>query len=76
MLNQKNEIMAKRTEQEFRELVRKMREAQRKYFAYRTSKELSEAKKYERYVDEELKNDPRPIDWEQLAIFKEERRNG
>ena len=45
------------TDKQFRELVRKMRDAQKQYFKYRLKSMLDYSRKIEREVDAELKND-------------------
>lgn len=41
-------------QEEFRALVKEMREAQKQYFKYRTNEALSKSKQLEKRVDEEL----------------------
>jgi hypothetical protein len=45
------------TNEQFRELVREMRAAQKRYFAERTSANLHTAKVYEQKVDRALETD-------------------
>ena len=44
-------------EDDFRELVRRMREAQKNYFRTRAKSYLDYSRSFEKMVDEELKND-------------------
>lgn len=48
-------------EQQFRDLVREMRDAQREYFKTRSHFVLARSKELERKVDEDLKGDRRPV---------------
>ena len=48
------------TDNQFRDLVRRMREAQREYFKTRSHFVLQRSKELEKAVDAELKTDDRP----------------
>jgi hypothetical protein len=56
------------TDNQFRDLVRRMREAQREYFRTRSHFVLQRSKELEKQVDAELKTDLRP-EPEQPTLF-------